>query len=256
MAGSLRKTGLSILGDMPWGSHFSLFYQTKQDLLDAIVPFLKAGLDSNELCLWVISKDQPLTIEEASCAIPRTRNLEILSHEEWFGDPFDFPRVVGLVKDKLGQALAKGCAGLRLNGSSAWLQKEQWEHFQAFEGTLDGSLADEPLLVLCNFQLATINASEFIDAASAHHFTLVRRNGVWQTILLGDPPTRVHSLTPRELDVLTWVARGKTASEIGEILGITKRTVDEHVQTAVRKLGAANRTQAVVRALVHKIIEV
>jgi LuxR family quorum sensing-dependent transcriptional regulator len=58
------------------------------------------------------------------------------------------------------------------------------------------------------------------------------------------------------LDVLTWVARGKTASEIGEILGITKRTVDEHVQTAVRKLGAANRTQAVVRALVHKIIEV
>ena len=54
-----------------------------------------------------------------------------------------------------------------------------------------------------------------------------------------------HSLTAREAEVLTWVARGKSAWEIGEILHIAKRTVDEHVQTAVRKLGAVNRTHAV-----------
>jgi LuxR family transcriptional regulator, quorum-sensing system regulator BjaR1 len=63
-------------------------------------------------------------------------------------------------------------------------------------------------------------------------------------------------LTPREREVLAWVARGKSASEIGEILHITKRTVDEHVQTAARKLGAMNRTHAVAIAIRDGIIEV
>jgi hypothetical protein len=50
-------------------------------------------------------------------------------------------------------------------------------------------------------------------------------------------------------------ARGKSAWEIGEILHVSKRTVDEHVQTAVRKLSAANRTQAVAIAVLKQIIE-
>jgi LuxR family quorum sensing-dependent transcriptional regulator len=61
-------------------------------------------------------------------------------------------------------------------------------------------------------------------------------------------------LTVRECEVLTWVARGKTAWDVGELLGIAKRTVDEHAQTAARKLGAANRTQAVAIALRDGII--
>jgi LuxR family transcriptional regulator, quorum-sensing system regulator BjaR1 len=66
----------------------------------------------------------------------------------------------------------------------------------------------------------------------------------------------VAVLTPREREVLAWVAQGKSAWEIGEILEIAKRTVDEHAQTAVRKLGAVNRTHAVALALRDNIIEV
>lgn len=68
------------------------------------------------------------------------------------------------------------------------------------------------------------------------------------------PRTRV--LTAREREVLGWVAQGKSAWEIGEILNITKRTVDEHVQTAVRKLGAVNRTHAVALAVRNQIVEI
>ena len=57
------------------------------------------------------------------------------------------------------------------------------------------------------------------------------------------------TLTSREIEVLTWVARGKSAWEIGEILEIVKRTVDEHAPTAVRKLVAVNRTHAAALAL-------
>lgn len=65
-----------------------------------------------------------------------------------------------------------------------------------------------------------------------------------------------HSLTSREIEVLTWVARGKSAWEIGEILNITKRTVDEHAQTAVRKIGAVNRAHAVALAVRDRIISI
>jgi LuxR family quorum sensing-dependent transcriptional regulator len=58
-----------------------------------------------------------------------------------------------------------------------------------------------------------------------------------------------HSLTPREREVLWWAAQGKSASEVAEILHISKRTVEEHTQNAIRKLGTDNRTQAVAIAL-------
>jgi LuxR family quorum sensing-dependent transcriptional regulator len=63
-------------------------------------------------------------------------------------------------------------------------------------------------------------------------------------------------LTAREREVLTWAAQGKSAFEIAEILAIAKRTVDEHVQIAARKLGAANRTHAVALALRDRLIEI
>jgi LuxR family quorum sensing-dependent transcriptional regulator len=71
----------------------------------------------------------------------------------------------------------------------------------------------------------------------------------------GDRPSRKPALTSREREVLAWAAKGKSASQISETLHISKRTVDEHTQTAARKLGAANRTQAVAIALRDRIIE-
>ena len=62
-------------------------------------------------------------------------------------------------------------------------------------------------------------------------------------------------LTPRETEVLGWVAHGKSAREIGKILGIAKRTVDKHVASIIYKLGARNRTQAVALAVREHLLE-
>jgi LuxR family quorum sensing-dependent transcriptional regulator len=74
--------------------------------------------------------------------------------------------------------------------------------------------------------------------------------------LRGTLPDKKVLLTAREREVLSWVAAGKSAAQISQALKISKRTVDEHSQTAARKLGAANRTQAVAIAMRDRIIEV
>ncbi|MEW6598197.1 MAG: response regulator transcription factor [Pseudomonadota bacterium] len=62
-------------------------------------------------------------------------------------------------------------------------------------------------------------------------------------------------LSNREIEVLSWVAQGKTSEEIAMIMSLTKRTVDFHTDNARAKLGVATRIQAVVKAISHKIIE-
>ena len=63
------------------------------------------------------------------------------------------------------------------------------------------------------------------------------------------------TITSREREVLHWIASGKSAWEIGEILHISKRTVDEHSAKAARKLNAANRVQAVAQAIRYRLIQ-
>ncbi|MBI3370105.1 MAG: LuxR family transcriptional regulator [Burkholderiales bacterium] len=62
-------------------------------------------------------------------------------------------------------------------------------------------------------------------------------------------PVERPSLTPRELEVLRWTMDGKTAWEVGAILGIAERTAVLHVNNAMHKLGCVNKHQAVLKAL-------
>jgi DNA-binding CsgD family transcriptional regulator len=57
------------------------------------------------------------------------------------------------------------------------------------------------------------------------------------------------ALTPRELESLRWTMEGKTAWEVGAILGISERTAVLHVSNAMHKLGCVNKHQAVLKAL-------
>jgi len=66
---------------------------------------------------------------------------------------------------------------------------------------------------------------------------------------------KVVQLNDREVEALTWVARGKTSAEIAQILGLTKRTIDFHIDNARAKLGAATRTQAVIKAATGRLID-
>ena len=73
-------------------------------------------------------------------------------------------------------------------------------------------------------------------------------------MLAKDPP--IPELSPRQKDILASITRGLTNKGIAAELGISARSVDEHVNTLFQKLGAANRAEAVAIALRKQLLKI
>jgi len=63
-------------------------------------------------------------------------------------------------------------------------------------------------------------------------------------------------LSPREVEVLKWIAEGKSNKEIAALLFITEGTVKTHVLSIHEKLGVSDRTEAVVTAIKRGILRI
>ena len=139
MKGQSRKSGIDIVGDVPWGTHICQFYQTKEDLMDILVTYFKAGLENNEFCLWATS--EPVEVEDAKDALRKAipdfdiylekGQIEIIPYTHWYVKEgvFDSERVLNGWVEKLNLALANGYNGLRLTGDTFWLEKRNWDNF-------------------------------------------------------------------------------------------------------------------------------
>ena len=115
---AMRKTGLDVLGDRPWGSHFCVFYETDDDLIEMLVPYFKAGIENNEFCFWVLSDS--LTEESAWRALSRDipdadrplirRSIEFMRSEDCYLKQgiFDLKRVTEEWGERLQRALEAG----------------------------------------------------------------------------------------------------------------------------------------------------
>jgi len=194
MAIELRKTGISVVGDVPWGTHFCYFYETTQDLLDTLVPYFTAGLKYKEFCLWIISNSELLTVEDAKEALGQSLpdlerylaegSMEIVTHDEWFhknGNAFDLHRVANQFTEKLHEALSRGYAGVRVNGSPAWLQKEDRKRFCEFEQQLDNLFPNQRVIASCTYPLAC-KGYEIFDVTRRHQFAIAKRCGQWEVV--------------------------------------------------------------------------
>ena len=200
-AGESRKSGIGILGDMSWGSHFCHLYDTKQDLIDILVPYFKAGLENNEFCIWVIS--DPVSEDEARSALGRAvptldrhlaaGDIEFHSHSQWYlkSGVSDSAHIIDAWKEKLDQTLAKGYSGLRGNGNVTWLTERDWQHFAEYERTVDELIANQRMIVLCTYPLAVIDAAKLFDLARAHQFAIARRLGDLEILELAEFNQRV-----------------------------------------------------------------
>lgn len=192
MQEGLVITGIDVIGAVPWGTHFCQFYQSKQDLLDILVPYFKAGLENNEFCMWVTA--EPLNEGEARAAMAKAipdfaqyqsrGQIEILSHDKWYlkDGVFDLQRVLNGWVDKLNQALAGGYAGMRVSGNTAWLERNGWKDFTEYEAEINNVIGKYRMMVLCTYWLDKCGASDVIDVVNNHQFALLKKEGRWELI--------------------------------------------------------------------------
>ena len=246
MATPLRKTGIGLLGDFPWGTHFCHFFETKQDLLDTLLPYFTAGLEGRELCMWLVA--EPLTTEEAESALRRSvpdldrhladGSIEIRSARDWYlgGDGLlDLGRVVRAWDERLEQALARGFAGMRVSASVAWLSRRDWHAFSEYEARFNESISGKRLVALCTYALATSGAAAILDVARTHQFALAKRNGGWE--ILESPELRQakeeEELRARNRQQSAVAALGQTAIRARDLSAL----IDEAALVAAETLG-------------------
>jgi PAS domain S-box-containing protein len=191
MSMPLRSSGIGLVGDIPWGTHLCHFFETKEDLLDTVLPYLKAGLQGKEKCVWVVATS--LTPSEALKALRRAvprcdryledRSIEIIRHRDWYGDTSDFHAagIVSAWEDKLGEALERGFTGLRVNGTAAW-RDNGWRSFCEYEEALDASMAGKRMIALCTYPLAKSSGDQLLDVARTHQLVVAKRDGRWQSV--------------------------------------------------------------------------
>lgn len=89
---------------------------------------------------------------------------------------------------------------------------------------------------------------------TAHVYMLCVQYWLEYCGLIDRPDARAVTLTAQEVECLKWCKEGKTNWEIGEILGISQKTVEFHVGNTMKKLGASNRITAVIMGIKRGIV--
>jgi PAS domain S-box-containing protein len=235
MATEMRKTGVDVVGDMPWGTHFCLFYETRADLLETLVSYCKAGLESQEFCLWVVA--EPLTEEDARLALKRVvpdldqyladRSIEIISARDWYlqDGTFDLKRVISGWNEKLASASARGYAGVRVTGDTAWLEKKDWKDFCEYEESLNQAIAGQRLAVLCTYPLVACGAAEILDVVRTHQFAVTKRRGSWDVI-----ETAGHKQAKAEIKRLNEELEQRVLERTSQLTAVNRELTSEVLQ--------------------------
>jgi PAS domain S-box-containing protein len=268
----LRPSGIEGVGSMAWGTHFCMFYETKEDLLDVLIPYCRTGLENHEFFLCVASP--PLSIEEAQRAMRQAvpdferyladGQIEIVSYLDWLltGGRLDTQRVLQNWIAKLNWALAMGYAGLRFAGDPSWLDKEAWSDVSEFEKQLDQIVGNSQMLGLCTYALERCSARDVLEVVHHHQFTVAKRRGVWEHLESSDLKRAHDEIRQLNAELEQRVAaRTADLASINEQLRseiVERRQMEEALRESEEKFSAAFRaspTALVIATLDGKFVE-
>lgn len=179
-----RDSGIPVVGDVPWGTSFCQFFENRQDLLEILIPYIKAGLKSNELCLLIISGY--LDLEEARQALEeavphferyiKKGQIEIIAGMQRRMSGTGFTRALAARIDK---AMISGFGSLRIavispsgnpGGKTAVTFREVDE------------IARHNIVALYAYPREELDAAELMEVVKRHRFALIRSNGDWELL--------------------------------------------------------------------------
>ncbi len=217
-----------------------LFYETQNDLVDALIPYCLSGLQNNECCVFVAAEPldavtaKQIMIEAdpvfADCF--KTGQMQIFSYSDWYlrGGKLDLERVTAAWLDSLRAAVGQGYEGLRVAGDTSWVTSEYRRSLLDYERRLVEAVAGRKLIVLCLYPLDRCDALEVVETAGCHRAVLAKRDGKWRLFENVDLEMTRRAVAEYEkiAEKLTRVNR-QLEKEIAE-----RRQAEEHFATAFR----------------------
>jgi len=185
------RSGIDFIGTCAWGTHMCLLYRTKEEFLDISVPFLKAGLENNELCIWLTGRDLPFhdTNRRLKKLIPQfdtflqTGILEIHDGRAWYckNNRVAPDSAIAYIRDALARSGAKGCAGVRVITEISWAKKSELSAIWEYENFLNRFLKENnPVVVLCAYAFQNRLPEHLIQILRNHLFILLKQQNGWQ----------------------------------------------------------------------------
>ncbi len=176
-----RPSGIESVGDLPWGSHFCLFYASQRELFDLLVPFIKAGLERNERCTWEIGA--PLTLAEAKMALSQAisdfEKYESLGQIEYVLPPGVLEteaRADESIESRLDQAILAGFDGLRLSCDAG----------RGKPGVASSALAKTirrlNVIAAVSYRREELGTAELLQVVQDYSFALICNSGQWEIV--------------------------------------------------------------------------
>ncbi|WP_296036357.1 response regulator [uncultured Agrobacterium sp.] len=270
---ALEQSGFSVLIATSGQAALNIVERVTPDLilLDAVMP----GLDGFETCLRLkanaaVAQVPVIFMTGLTETEHVVRALEC-GGVDYLSKPINIDELRARLRVHLSNArsaqsarVALDAAGrhllaVRADGTILWSTPQATRLINAATGSNDGldivsrtigdwmtqtSARDTPL-VITHAERPSLQFT-FLGAVGAgeYLFRLTTTNEKSGDALLRDR----FSLTTRESEVLVWIAKGKSNRDIGEILGLSARTVNKHLEQIYVKLGVENRASAAVKA--------
>jgi hypothetical protein len=188
----LTDCGLPGVRAIPFGVHMCNFYRTRDELVQALVPYFLAGLRNNERCVWITA--DPLPAVEAKAELRKAGldadraiakgALVVRDFSDWYAEQGTLKgsQVVDLWLDEEARALAAGFSGLRITGNVTFLRPEDWPLFMEYEALVDRAFLGRRIVTLCTYRHGDCGAAEMLDVMQRHSCTLDHPDQGWQIL--------------------------------------------------------------------------
>jgi len=194
-----RPSGIRSIGELPWGSHFCVFHASQRELLDVLVPFIRAGLECNELCSWEVHA--PLTVAELTsaltAAVPDFAKYAALGQVEIVSPEEPAPRSQGheALEGQLDRAILAGFDGLRLVRHGGGSTKARGP------GAAVESIGRLNVIAAFPYARAELGVVDLMERVQDHRFALVCNSGRWE-VLKGSEARTTHDALKRSEEKL------------------------------------------------------
>ncbi|MBP1624995.1 MAG: domain S-box-containing protein, partial [Acidobacteria bacterium] len=180
-----RKSGIPLIGELPWGTHFCQLYSNQKDLIEILLRYFRAGLANNECCVWVIHES--LSAEEAARILKKglrrfeeycqSGQIEIVHHRQWH--PMGGRRSGKTIVSLLDNAISKGFDGLRF---ACHASHPSGRNGKPYLHPAAEQISKYNAIGLFAYPRSSVDATSLMDVVNRHRYALVRNSGKWEVI--------------------------------------------------------------------------